>query len=145
MSNTQSPLLQELACAADSHNIKDQLMRGEYINELQTSNDSNEVADSIEILKRMQVDDIQMASRLMLTAREMQTKVQKKQFYYAVVAGLGIWKRTGYSLKDKNEAKTNKNRAREWKGREKSKSAKVKIEVNTEKSKSKTKPKTKKS
>ncbi|GKD49580.1 hypothetical protein Tco_1278556 [Tanacetum coccineum] len=108
MNNTQSPLLQELARAADSHNIKDQLsvlfyrevvkdrhnmknyyrlsnklneavrMRDRYINELQASNDSNEVADSIEILKRMQIDDIQMASCLMLTAREMQTKVHKK-------------------------------------------------------------------
>ncbi|GJY41896.1 hypothetical protein Tco_0429166 [Tanacetum coccineum] len=108
MSNAQSPLLQELARAADSHNIKDQLsvlfkrevvedrqnmqnyyrlsnklneavrMRDGYINELHTSNDSNEVADSIEILERMQVDDIQMASRLMVTAREMQTKLLKK-------------------------------------------------------------------
>ncbi|GJX80186.1 hypothetical protein Tco_0328335 [Tanacetum coccineum] len=107
-SNAQSPLLQELARAADSHNIKDKLlvlfereviedrqnmqnyyrlsnklneavrMRDGYINELQTSNDSNEVADSIKILKRMQIDDIQMASRLMVTAGEMQTKVIEK-------------------------------------------------------------------
>ncbi|GJR14336.1 hypothetical protein Tco_0142261 [Tanacetum coccineum] len=119
MSNAQSLLLQELACAADSHNIKDQLlvlfereviedrqnmqnyyrlsnklneavrMRDGYINELQTSNDSNEVADSIEILKRMQIDDIQMASRLMVTAGEMQTRVLIFFFYHAFKVGLG--------------------------------------------------------
>ncbi|GJT60331.1 hypothetical protein Tco_1003864 [Tanacetum coccineum] len=107
-SNTQSPLLQKLARAADSHDIKDQLsvlferevikdrqnmqsyymisnklreavrMREGYFNELQTSNNSNKVANSIEIMRRMQVDDIQMASRLMLTAKEMKTKVHEK-------------------------------------------------------------------
>ncbi|GJV25507.1 hypothetical protein Tco_1378202 [Tanacetum coccineum] len=111
MSNAQSPLLHELARAAGSHNIKDQLLvlfereviedrknmqnyyrlsnklnetvriRDGYINELQTSNDSNEVADSIEILKRMQIDDIQTASRLMVTAGEMQTKVVEKNSF----------------------------------------------------------------
>ncbi|GKB97096.1 hypothetical protein Tco_0983233 [Tanacetum coccineum] len=106
MTNTQSPLLQKLARAADSHDIKDQLsvlfereviedtqkmqsyyrlsnelreavrMRDGYINELQTSNNSNEVSDIIEIMRRMQVDDMEMTSRLM--AREMQTKVHEK-------------------------------------------------------------------
>nr|GFA39764.1 hypothetical protein [Tanacetum cinerariifolium] len=104
MSNAQSLLLQELARAVDSHNIKDQLsvlferkvvqdrqnmknhymlsnklneavrMRDGYINEFRRQT----TLMSIEILKRMQVDDIQMASRLMVMAREMQTKVLKK-------------------------------------------------------------------
>nr|GEU96222.1 hypothetical protein [Tanacetum cinerariifolium] len=49
-------------------------MRDGYINELQISNNSNEVSDSIEIMRRMQFDDIEAASRLMLMAREIQTK-----------------------------------------------------------------------
>ncbi|GJX26395.1 hypothetical protein Tco_0232691 [Tanacetum coccineum] len=68
-------------------------MRDEYINELQTTNNSNDVADSIEIMRRMQHDDIEKASRLMvIMAREMQTTVHEKKSYYAVEAGLGIWK-----------------------------------------------------
>ncbi|GJY08463.1 hypothetical protein Tco_0375517 [Tanacetum coccineum] len=107
--NTQSPLFRERARTADSHNIKDQLsvvferevvedtqnmqsyyrlsnklreavrMRDEYINELQTTNNSNDVADSIEIMRRMQHDDIEKASRLMVMAREMQTTVHEKK------------------------------------------------------------------
>ncbi|GJR08791.1 hypothetical protein Tco_0791443 [Tanacetum coccineum] len=107
--NTHSPLLRERARTADSHNIKDQLsvvferevvedtqnmqsyyrlsnklreavrMRDEYINELQTTNNSNDVADSIEIMRCMQHDDIEKASRLMVMAREMQTTVHEKK------------------------------------------------------------------
>ncbi|GJT56978.1 hypothetical protein Tco_0992032 [Tanacetum coccineum] len=50
-------------------------IREGYFNELQISNNSNEVAKNIEIMRRMQIDDIQTASRLMLTTREMKTKV----------------------------------------------------------------------
>ncbi|GJU55426.1 hypothetical protein Tco_1229140 [Tanacetum coccineum] len=83
MTNTESPLLQELARAVDSNDVKDQLsvlferevvedirkmqnyyklsnelmeavrMRNGYINELQVSNNSNEVVESIEIMQRM--------------------------------------------------------------------------------------------
>ncbi|GJU53538.1 hypothetical protein Tco_1227252 [Tanacetum coccineum] len=105
MADTQTPLLQELSRAADSHDIRDQLsvlflrevaeisekmheyrrlsselrlgvkMRAGYINELEMSNNSNEVVDSIEIMRRMQVDDIKKASRLLLMAREVKNKI----------------------------------------------------------------------
>ncbi|GJW20750.1 hypothetical protein Tco_0031372 [Tanacetum coccineum] len=108
MSNTGSPLFRELARAADSNNVKDQLsvlfrrevaedskkmedfyrlsneltetvrIRDAYINELRIKDSSNEVAESIEIMRRMQLDDMQAASRLMLMAREMQDKVHEK-------------------------------------------------------------------
>ncbi|GJW54557.1 hypothetical protein Tco_0098642 [Tanacetum coccineum] len=105
MANTQSPLLQELARATDSHDIRDLLsvlfrreviqdsqkmqdyhrlsnelregvrLRDKYINYLQMSYNFNKVAKSIEIMRRMQLDDMEKASRLMLMAREIQTKL----------------------------------------------------------------------
>ncbi|GJX62162.1 hypothetical protein Tco_0295062 [Tanacetum coccineum] len=87
MTNTVLPLLEELARAADSHDIMDQLsvlfqreaaedlkkmqdyyrlsgelsetirMKDTYIIELHTKCSSNEVVESIEILRRMHVDD----------------------------------------------------------------------------------------
>ncbi|GJS47648.1 hypothetical protein Tco_0597769 [Tanacetum coccineum] len=103
MANTELPLLEELARDADSHDIKDfqreviedskkmqdyymllsdmretVRMRDEYINELRMINRSNEVGESIEVMRRMQLDDMETASRLMLMAREMQTKVYEK-------------------------------------------------------------------
>ncbi|GJZ10462.1 hypothetical protein Tco_0545221 [Tanacetum coccineum] len=108
MANTELLLLEELARAADSHDIRDQLsvsfqreviedskkmqdyymllsdlrdtvsMRDEYINELHMINSSNEVGESIEVMRRMQLDDMETASCLMLMAREMQTKVHEK-------------------------------------------------------------------
>ncbi|GKC58497.1 hypothetical protein Tco_1086095 [Tanacetum coccineum] len=101
MTNTELPLLQELAHAADSHDVRDQLpvlfqreiakdlkkmldyyrlsdelsetirIRDVYINEFRTKHSSNEVVESIEIMRRMHLDDTQTASRLMLMAREM--------------------------------------------------------------------------
>nr|GEU29094.1 hypothetical protein [Tanacetum cinerariifolium] len=101
MANTGTPLLQELARAADSDDIGDQLlvlfsrevaedtekmenyrqlsgqlrngvrMRDRYIRELRTSDMSDEVAESIEILKRVQLD-MEKESRLLLMAREIQ-------------------------------------------------------------------------
>nr|GEV32726.1 hypothetical protein [Tanacetum cinerariifolium] len=108
MTNTVLPLLQELARAADSHDIRDQLsvlfqreaakdfkkmqdycrlsgelsetirMRDAYISELRTKCSSNEIVESIEILRGMQLDDTQAASILMLIVREMQGKVHEK-------------------------------------------------------------------
>ncbi|GKA48364.1 hypothetical protein Tco_0741322, partial [Tanacetum coccineum] len=49
----ETPLLQQLSRAADSHDIRDQLMRDGYINELQMSESSDEVVDSIEIMRRV--------------------------------------------------------------------------------------------
>nr|GEZ47181.1 hypothetical protein [Tanacetum cinerariifolium] len=111
MANRGMPMLQELAGAADSTDIKDQLsvlfrrevkeetqkmhdyrrlsdelresvrMRDAYIEEfqrLQMYVYSNEVTESIEILKSMQVDDIEKAFRLILMARDIQNKVYEK-------------------------------------------------------------------
>ncbi|GJX24192.1 hypothetical protein Tco_0228637 [Tanacetum coccineum] len=113
MVNTGTPLLQELARAADSNDIRDQLlvlftrevaedtkkmenyrrlsgelrngvrMRDKYIRELQTSHMSDEVVESIEILKRVQLDDMEKASRLLLMAREIQSKVFEKNTFIA--------------------------------------------------------------
>ncbi|GJW93723.1 hypothetical protein Tco_0173395 [Tanacetum coccineum] len=43
----------------------------------------NEVVERIEILRHMQLDDMQMASHLMLMAREMQDKVHEKNNFIA--------------------------------------------------------------
>ncbi|GJR46960.1 hypothetical protein Tco_1315063, partial [Tanacetum coccineum] len=77
MSNTQSPLLSELARVADllSNKIIEAVrMRDEYMKELQTISRSDAVGESVEIMRRMQVDDMEAASHLMLMATEMQMK-----------------------------------------------------------------------
>ncbi|GJV44680.1 hypothetical protein Tco_1429216 [Tanacetum coccineum] len=111
MANTQTSLLQELSRAADSYDIKDQLavifqreviedsqkmheyhrlsneltepvrMRNQYMNELQILDNSEEILESIEIMRRMQVDEMEKASRLMVMAREIQTKVHEKNSF----------------------------------------------------------------
>nr|GEZ09078.1 hypothetical protein [Tanacetum cinerariifolium] len=113
MTNTVLPLLQELTHPADSHDIRDQLsvlfqkeaaedlkkmqdyymlfdelsetirMRDACIIELRTNYSSNEVVESIEILRLMHLDDTQAAPRLMLMAREMQDKVHEKNRFVA--------------------------------------------------------------
>ncbi|GKB64918.1 hypothetical protein Tco_0921104 [Tanacetum coccineum] len=70
MANTSTPLLQELARAADSDDIRDQLLV------LFTT-------ESIEILKRVQLDDMEKASRLLLMVREIQSKVFEKNTFIA--------------------------------------------------------------
>ncbi|GJR77270.1 hypothetical protein Tco_0089635 [Tanacetum coccineum] len=57
--------------------------RDGYISELQISDMSKEVLESIEILRLMQVDDIEKASRLALMAREIQDKVYEKNSFIA--------------------------------------------------------------
>ncbi|GJZ00272.1 hypothetical protein Tco_0517701 [Tanacetum coccineum] len=105
-------LLQELARAADSDDIRDQLlvlftrevvedtekmenyrrlsgdlrngvrMRDKYIRELRTHM-SDEVIESIKILKRVQLHDMEKASQLLLMAREIQSKVFEKNTFIA--------------------------------------------------------------
>ncbi|GJX89095.1 hypothetical protein Tco_0341109 [Tanacetum coccineum] len=105
MANIDIPLFHELSRAADSHDIRDQLSllfrrevakdlvkmedyfklsnelrigvetRDGYISELQIFDMSKEVFESIEILRLMQVDDMEKASCLALMAREIQDKV----------------------------------------------------------------------
>ncbi|GJS86169.1 hypothetical protein Tco_0752710 [Tanacetum coccineum] len=81
MATTGMPLFQELARVADSNDIRDQLavlfmrskVRDAYIEELQmfqVFHCSDEVVESLEIMKGMQLDDIEKASRLVLMDRE---------------------------------------------------------------------------
>nr|GEU82002.1 hypothetical protein [Tanacetum cinerariifolium] len=58
-------------------------MRDIYIRELRTSAMSDEVLESIEILKRVQLDDMKKASRFLLMAREIQSKVFEKNTFIA--------------------------------------------------------------
>nr|GEY68096.1 hypothetical protein [Tanacetum cinerariifolium] len=58
-------------------------MRDRYIRELQTSDMFDEVVESIKILKRLQLDDMEKASRLLLMAREIQSKVFEKNTFIA--------------------------------------------------------------
>ncbi|GKB16513.1 hypothetical protein Tco_0850436 [Tanacetum coccineum] len=117
MPNIRGPLFQELRHAADSDDIRDQLsvlfrrevaedlvkmedyrrlsnmlrndveMRDGYISKLEQSNTLDEVVESVKILKRMQVDDMQKASRLMLMAREMQDQVYEKNNFITKLRG----------------------------------------------------------
>ncbi|GJW08078.1 hypothetical protein Tco_1570501 [Tanacetum coccineum] len=117
MANTQTPLLQELSRTADSYDIRDQLsvlfqrevvedsqkmhdyrrlsselteavrMRDEYMNELQMFDNCEEILESIEIMRRMQLDDMEKASRLMLMAREIQNKVHEKNSFIVKLRG----------------------------------------------------------
>ncbi|GKC49576.1 hypothetical protein Tco_1072321 [Tanacetum coccineum] len=50
-------------------------MRYEYMNELQMLDSSEEVLEGIVIMRHMQLDDMEKASRLLLMATEIQTKV----------------------------------------------------------------------
>ncbi|GJT06992.1 hypothetical protein Tco_0841454 [Tanacetum coccineum] len=85
MANICKPLFHELSRAADSHDIRDQLLvlfrRDGYITKLQISDMLKEVLESIEILRLMQVDDMEKASRLALMAREIQDKVYEKNTF----------------------------------------------------------------
>ncbi|GJY89427.1 hypothetical protein Tco_0504623 [Tanacetum coccineum] len=53
-------------------------MRDEYMNELQMLDSFDEILEGIEIMRRIQLDDIEKASRLLLMAREIQTKLHEK-------------------------------------------------------------------
>ncbi|GJW04792.1 hypothetical protein Tco_1563648 [Tanacetum coccineum] len=80
MSNPHTPLLRELSHAANLNDIRDQLpvlFRREVVKDLQKMENyhsSDEVAESIKIMRSMQLDDMEKASRLLLMARELQTK-----------------------------------------------------------------------
>ncbi|GJX35012.1 hypothetical protein Tco_0246569 [Tanacetum coccineum] len=78
MSNAQSPLLQELARAADSHNIKDQLL---VLLEREVIKDRQNMQNYYRLSNKLNeaINDIQMVSRLMVTAGEMQTKIDDIQ------------------------------------------------------------------
>ncbi|GJR20424.1 hypothetical protein Tco_0968951 [Tanacetum coccineum] len=120
MADKRVSLLEELSRAANSSDIKSQLVvlfrrevvedsekmenyhrlsneledgvniRDGYINELQMCDVSNEVFESIQITKRMQLDDMEKASRLMLMAREVQNKVYEKNSFIRKLRGYGV-------------------------------------------------------
>ncbi|GKG49929.1 hypothetical protein Tco_0518703, partial [Tanacetum coccineum] len=56
-------------------------MRDEYINELQLLDCSDEVLEGIEIMRRMQVDEMEKAYCLLRMAREIQTKLHEKNSF----------------------------------------------------------------
>ncbi|GJW57392.1 hypothetical protein Tco_0104123 [Tanacetum coccineum] len=58
-------------------------MRDGYLKDLQMIPRSDAVGESIEIMRRMQVDDTEAASRLMLLATEIQIKVREKNNFIA--------------------------------------------------------------
>ncbi|GJS17524.1 hypothetical protein Tco_0411996 [Tanacetum coccineum] len=60
---------------------------GVTISELQISDTSDEVLEIIEILRRMQLDDMEKASRLLLMAREIHNKVYDKKTFIAKPRG----------------------------------------------------------
>nr|GEV69873.1 hypothetical protein [Tanacetum cinerariifolium] len=110
-------LLQELSRTADSYDIRDQLsvlfrrevvkdsqrmhdyyrlsdeltegvkMRDEYMNELRMLVKCEEILESIEIMRRMQVDDMGKGSRLMVMASAIQTKVHEKYCFIVKLRG----------------------------------------------------------
>ncbi|GKB08086.1 hypothetical protein Tco_0836370 [Tanacetum coccineum] len=53
--------------------------RDRYIDELKMSKGWDEIAESIDIMRRMQLDDIEKASRLLLMARETHLKIHEKR------------------------------------------------------------------
>ncbi|GJW09055.1 hypothetical protein Tco_1571478 [Tanacetum coccineum] len=67
----------------DYRRLSDELTKGvkmgdEYMNELRMLVNHEEILESIEIMRHMQVDDMEKASRLMAMSREIQTKVHEK-------------------------------------------------------------------
>ncbi|GJT07434.1 hypothetical protein Tco_0841896 [Tanacetum coccineum] len=117
MANTNMSLFRELARATDSRDIRDQLLvlfrreaaedskkmydyrrlsselrqvvkiRDGYINELEMRDSCDEVVEAIKIMRRMQLDDMEKASRLLLMAREAQNKVYEKNAFIAKLRG----------------------------------------------------------
>ncbi|GJU00733.1 hypothetical protein Tco_1111071 [Tanacetum coccineum] len=81
------PLLEELASAVDSDVTKDQLSselkaavrrRDGYIAELRLYRSCDDTLGTIEMLSRMQLEDMEKAARFLLMARETQVKVDEK-------------------------------------------------------------------
>ncbi|GKA42738.1 hypothetical protein Tco_0735398 [Tanacetum coccineum] len=113
-------LLQELSRAVDSHATKDQLavlfrretakdaeklrefhrlstelrqavrMRDRYIDELKMSYSCDDILESVDIIRRMQLDDREKASRLLLMARETQLKMHEKSRFVVKLRGRAV-------------------------------------------------------
>ncbi|GKA42123.1 hypothetical protein Tco_0734783 [Tanacetum coccineum] len=62
-------------------------MRDEYMNELWMLVNYDEILDNIEIMRRMQVNDMEKASCLMVMAREIQIKVHEKNRFILKLRG----------------------------------------------------------
>ncbi|GJW60234.1 hypothetical protein Tco_0109569 [Tanacetum coccineum] len=65
-------------------------MRDGYINELQMSDSSDEVPESIEIMRRMQVDDMEKASHFLLMAREVHPVLNVNRLSLAFIDCHGV-------------------------------------------------------
>ncbi|GKE37330.1 hypothetical protein Tco_1460735 [Tanacetum coccineum] len=78
------PLIEELACAANSDVTKDYKLkavvrrRDGYIVELRLYKSCDDTLGTIEMLSRMQLDDMEKAARLLLMARETRVKLDEK-------------------------------------------------------------------
>nr|GEU98843.1 hypothetical protein [Tanacetum cinerariifolium] len=82
MANIDRPLFHEFSRAADSHDIKDQLLvlfRREVAKDLVKMEDYFKLSDEL----RIGVDDMEKASHLALMAREIQDKVYDKNTFIA--------------------------------------------------------------
>ncbi|GKE26645.1 hypothetical protein Tco_1442029 [Tanacetum coccineum] len=99
--NDQLLVLFRRKVAEDSHKVQEfrrlsselrevVRMRDRYINELKLSNSCDEILESIEIMRRMQLDDIEKASRLLLMARETQLKMHVKKTFIIKMRGLRV-------------------------------------------------------
>ncbi|GKD36951.1 hypothetical protein Tco_1257158 [Tanacetum coccineum] len=84
MANTGTPLLQELAHAANSNYIRNQLLVL-YIREIAEDREKMENYRQLsgDLRNGMQLDDMEKASRLLLMAREVQNKVFEKNAFIA--------------------------------------------------------------
>ncbi|GKC27443.1 hypothetical protein Tco_1034737 [Tanacetum coccineum] len=91
MANTGTSLLQEIARTADSDDIKELLLvlfTKEVTEDTEKMENYRRLSgelrnDSIEILKRVQLDDMEKASRLLLMLREIQSKMFEKNTFIA--------------------------------------------------------------
>ncbi|GJV66029.1 hypothetical protein Tco_1476857 [Tanacetum coccineum] len=85
MANLHTPLLKESSCAANSNDIRNQLLvlsRRKLLKIHKNARlSSDEVLKSIEIMRSMQLDDMEKASHLLLMAREIQTKGLRDAVY----------------------------------------------------------------
>ncbi|GJT39168.1 hypothetical protein Tco_0939033 [Tanacetum coccineum] len=91
MANSQTLLFQELSRAAESNDVRDQFS---VLFQREVNEDSrrmeNYLLESTEIMRQMQLDDMEKASRLMLMARELQIKVHEKNNFIVRLRALRL-------------------------------------------------------
>ncbi|GJV05181.1 hypothetical protein Tco_1338750 [Tanacetum coccineum] len=75
-----------------SHRLSTELrqavrMRDRYIDEHKMSYSCDDILESVDIMRRMQLDDMEKASRLLLMARETQLKMHEKSMFVVKLRG----------------------------------------------------------